>query len=93
MKAMREYKIEQDIPADEISDEEIMKYQDFGQLTTNYQDALNRMHKKPLYKDPKAFLGLVLVIIILYLVLDAMEAEEAATAPNGPAPTEETTTD
>ena len=90
MKVMREYKIEQELPEDELTDDEIMKYKDFGQLTANYEDVLNRLHKKPLYKDPKAFLGLVLFVIIVYLVFEAVEADQAE-VPTAPANTEQTT--
>lgn len=76
MKAMREYKIEKK-PAKELRDEDIMKYKDFGKLTTNYESALQRLHKKPLYKDPKAFLTLLLIAVVAYLVFLAIEEEEA----------------
>jgi hypothetical protein len=81
MSAMREYNIIEDDVQDDLRDEDIMKYKDFGQLTTNYQDVINRIHKKPLYKDPKAFITLVLAIIILYLVIEAMREDEAIVNP------------
>lgn len=88
MKTMREYKIESDLPADELRDEDILKYKDFGTLTTNYQQVLKRVHKKPLYKDPKAFLALVLLIIIVYLIVESEEAVDPAPE-DTPAPTEQ----
>jgi hypothetical protein len=37
---------------------------------------LKRLHKKPLYKDPKAFLFLVMIILIAILVFEAVEEKE-----------------
>ncbi|MDG1262461.1 MAG: hypothetical protein P8O05_11935, partial [Flavobacteriales bacterium] len=51
------------------------KYKDFGKLVTNYESTLNRLHKKPLYKDPKAFLFLVMIILVAYLVFEAAEED------------------
>ena len=49
------------------SAEEINKHKDFGKLVTPYEEAQKRMHR-PLYKDPKAFLALLLLLLILYLL-------------------------
>ncbi len=86
---MREYHIIEDDVQDDLRDEDIMKYKDFGQLTTNYQEVINRVHKKPLYKDPKAFITLVLAIIILYLVLEAVNEDSSTPAPTTNTPNTE----
>jgi hypothetical protein len=81
---MREYHIIEDDAQDELLDEDISKYKDFGKLTTNYQEVINRIHKKPLYKDPKVLITLVLAIIVLWLVLDAVKQDQTAVDPNAP---------
>ena len=48
---MKKFKIDNNVEKKDPS-----KYKDFGKLVTNYESTLNRLHKKPLYKDPKAFL-------------------------------------
>ena len=56
---------------DNPSKEEIDQHRDFGQVLTNYEETLSRLHKKPLYKDPRAFLVLVVFLLLLYLLLKA----------------------
>ena len=72
MKVMREYKLKPG-PDKELTDAEVFKYKDFGKLTTNYEQTLKRLHKRPLYKDPKAFLALLLALVILWLVVRSGE--------------------
>ena len=73
---MREYKIDRSNQKEELKDSEIYKYKDFGKLTTNYQKVIKRLHKKPLYKDPRAFIALILILVVLWLVIEA--ANEAS---------------
>lgn len=67
---MKKFKIDNDKEQKDSS-----KYKDFGKLVTNYESTLNRLHKKPLYKDPKAFLFLVMIILVAFLVFDAAEED------------------
>lgn len=64
---MKKYKInkEQD---QELSDQEISQYKDFGKLRANY-DAITKRSVKPLYKRPIYFFILILVILLLFLIL------------------------
>ena len=71
---MRKYKLDNKAK----KDEDPSKYKDFGKLVTNYESTLKRVHKKPLYKDPKAFLALLVFILILILVL---KSDEESTPP------------
>ncbi|NNE54931.1 MAG: hypothetical protein HKN32_02845 [Flavobacteriales bacterium] len=66
---------------EQLSDQEISKYKDFGKVVTNYEQAKNMIHKRPLYKDPRAFLALLVVLLIVYLV-----SESARDAQNPDAP-------
>lgn len=67
---MKKFKIDNNIEKKDPS-----KYKDFGKLVTNYESTLNRLHKKPLYKDPKAFLFLVMIILVAFLVFEAAEED------------------
>ena len=78
--AMREYEIEKEPKQPELRDEDITKYKDFGKFTANYEQTLKRLHKRPLYKDPKAFLALVLIVVIAWLVWEAIVEEREAPA-------------
>lgn len=68
---MKKFKLQEEVPKQDPS-----KYKDFGKLVTNYESTLNRLHKKPLYKDPKAFLFLVMIILVAILVFEAAENDK-----------------
>ncbi len=48
----------------EPTDAELLRYKDSGKLLFNYQRAATLLHRKPLYKDPKAFMVLVLIVLL-----------------------------
>ena len=50
------------------SDHEIARYRDPGRLLYNYQRAKGMLHRRPLYKDPKAFLALLLILLLAWLL-------------------------
>ena len=58
----------------EITKEEISKYKDFGKLMTNYQSALDHIHKKPLYKSRKGFLLILLIVLIVILISQSQKS-------------------
>jgi len=82
---MKKYRLIKGKPR-EPRDEEILKNKDFKELIYNYQRVTQPIYKRPLYKDPKMFLGLVLVVIIAWLIFSANEQEEGQQG--DPAPTE-----
>lgn len=47
---------------------QVEKSKDFGKLISNYENTLNNLHKKPLYRNPKAFLIIVLILVVLMLI-------------------------
>lgn len=61
---------------EELSDKDIAQYRDFDHVVTNYDKALDSIHKKPLYKQPKAFLILLVILLIVYVVSEAARAED-----------------
>lgn len=69
----------------QVSDEDISKYKDFGRVVTNYDKALKTLHKKPLYKDPRAFLGLVVIIVVVFAVVESTDPEHASPDQENPA--------
>lgn len=63
---MKKYVVNKDGQRRELTDADIQRYKDFTQVKQKYQRLTHR--PKPLYKDPKAFLGLVLIVIILWII-------------------------
>jgi hypothetical protein len=88
---MRKYKLSNK-EQDKVSDEEASKYKDFGKVVGNYNRALDRVHKKPLYKDPKAFLFLVVLALITVLMVESGEPQDEAN-PSTPSSQDSTQTD
>lgn len=52
----------------EPTEAEIAKYRDPKKLFYNYQKAQQLLHKKPIYKDPKAFLVLLVIVMLAYIL-------------------------
>lgn len=67
----------------EPSDAELRRYQDHGRLLYNYQRARDLLHRKPLYKDPKAFLVLLLIVLVAWLVSEAGHKKQAPPSDRG----------
>lgn len=63
------------------SEETIAKHKDFNHVLQEYQKFTQPIYRKPLYKNPKTFLGLFLVIVIGYLVFQAVEEEKQLQMP------------
>lgn len=63
------YRISPQGRASEPSDAEIARYRDPERLRHNYNKALNMIHGKPIYKDRKAFFGLLLILLLIWLIV------------------------
>jgi hypothetical protein len=63
----KKYKIEKGQPKQPDPDK-MNKSQDFGKLVYNYEKAVKPLYKKPLYKDPKTFLMILLILLIIWLI-------------------------
>ena len=83
---MRRYKIDRS-KARVLKDGDILKHKDFDGLMANYQKATKPLYKVPLYRDRKTFLALVLILLVLWLVFEAVDEEQ------NPAPDESTNTE
>jgi t-SNARE complex subunit (syntaxin) len=53
---------------EELKKEEISSYKNFGKVVTNYDKAIQSIHKKPLYKQPRTFIILLLIIMAAILL-------------------------
>lgn len=65
---MRKFSINREKKDLEPSDEQIKRHKDFSRLHHDYE-RLTKRGKKPIFRDPKLYLLMVLVGVILYLIL------------------------
>lgn len=72
---MRKYKVNREQPVKMPSKEAIEKYKNFSRLTHEYDKFVKRP-KKPLYKDKKMFLIILLIGLVAILIAQAMQEEE-----------------
>lgn len=68
------YKIS--VGAPQISEDQIDRHRDFESVLQRYNSITQPLYKRPLYKNPKAFLGLVLILVIGALVFIAVKEEK-----------------
>ncbi len=71
---MRRFEVDNE--QEPLTDEQISKYKDYGKVVSSYERTLINIHKKPLYKNPLAFLALLVFLLILFLVLKSSEHAE-----------------
>ena len=64
---MKKYKIHKGKKASNITDKQIMKYQNFDKLFVRYND-LTKRKKTPIYKSKKWFLYLILIALAAYVI-------------------------
>jgi hypothetical protein len=89
------YRITPEGRGPEPRDEDILRYRDSGRLLYNYQRAKVHLHRRPLYKDPKAFATLLIIVLLAVLITDVIDKEQQPAPPappdtvrTAPAPTE-----
>ncbi len=56
--------------------EVLQKHKSFPSLLDNYQLIAKDLHRRPLYKDPKAFLFVFLAAVIVWLVYNAFQEDK-----------------
>ncbi|MFT4677968.1 MAG: hypothetical protein ACI84C_001047 [Flavobacteriales bacterium] len=71
---MRRFEVDNE--QEPLTDEQISKYKDYGKVVSSYEQTLHDIHRKPLYKNPLAFLALLVFLLIFYLVLKSAETSE-----------------
>jgi hypothetical protein len=67
----RRYRITPGGQGREPDDAELSRYRNSGKLLFNYQRARDTLHRRPLYKDPKAFLVLLIIVLLAWVLGEA----------------------
>jgi hypothetical protein len=75
----------------EPSEAELLRYRDSAKLIHNYQRAKVLLHRRPLYRDPKAFLVLMLIVLLAIFIAEVVDKEpkpgpEHEQGPHAPTP-------
>lgn len=73
----RQYRITPEGP-EQPTEAEIARYRDPQRLIYNYTRAVRRP-RKPLYRDPKAFLLLLFIVLVAYLISEERQKRAAPT--------------
>ncbi len=68
----RRYRITPEGQGQQPTDAELARYRDPKRLIYNYTNAVQRP-KRPLYRDPKAFLFLVLIVLFAIYISERLE--------------------
>lgn len=68
------YKIRVDQPVP--SGDQIDRHRNFDGLLADYQNLTKPLYRRPLYKNPKTFIGLLFIIVLAVLVFQAVEEED-----------------
>lgn len=76
----RQYRITPEGSGPTPTDAEVARYRDSERLIYNYTKAIRRP-KKPLYRDPKAFLLLLFIVLIAYLISEERKQTKETTSP------------
>ncbi|MEO8588529.1 MAG: hypothetical protein ABI432_04105 [Flavobacteriales bacterium] len=63
----------------EPTEAEIAAYRDPKRLLYNYQKAAQFRHRKPLYRDPRAFFGLLLIVALAWFLADVVDKQHHGT--------------
>ncbi|MCI5056603.1 MAG: hypothetical protein MRY83_10875 [Flavobacteriales bacterium] len=66
----RKYEIER---GKKPNEEKLQKSKDFKRLIYNYEQATKPLYKRPIYKDPKAFLAILLILLIIWILTSLTE--------------------
>ena len=72
---MKKYKIGSGEPK-KLKEEDILKHKDFDRLVANYDKATKPLYKRPLYKDPRSFLALLVILLIVWLISSRSDRED-----------------
>lgn len=57
-------------------DDKIDKHKNFKKLKANYDQQVKPLYKRPLYKDPKAFIVVLIILLLTYLIAEVAQKEE-----------------
>lgn len=74
----RHYRIRDHVPPTEA---ETSRYRDFARLVYLHERMTRPLYKRPLYKDPKAFLVILVIVLLAILVAEVVEKEKVPMPP------------
>ena len=66
------FKIETKVP----SADKIDKHKDFKRLRANYDEAVKPLYKKPLYKDKRALLVILVILLLSWVIFELVDQED-----------------
>ena len=72
---MKKYKLNTDKESITPSKSSVENQKDFGKLFHSYEN-LSKRSKKPLYKDPKFFLIIVVIAVLSYVIFNEINKDE-----------------
>lgn len=64
------------------SDAEIARYMDAARLKYNYVRAKELLHRKPIYKDRRAFLVILIIVLLAWLISETGHGPRSPERPN-----------
>ncbi len=67
----RHYRISPRGAGQQPTDAEIARYRDVARLHHNYAKAKDLLHRKPIYKDRRAFLVLLVIVLLAWLLSES----------------------
>ena len=79
----RQYRISPQGRGTPPTEAEIARYRDPKRLLFNYEKGMRRP-QRPLYKDPKAFLGLLLIVLLAWFLGEMNKKGQQHKAPTSP---------
>lgn len=69
---MRKFKLDDTAPKEAP---DASPYKDFGKVVTGYQRLAHDLHRKPLYKDKRLFLFVLIALLVLFLLFESQREE------------------
>jgi hypothetical protein len=60
---------------------QIDRHKDFKKLKANYEEAVKPLYKKKLYKDMRAFIVVLIILLLTYLLVEIFENEDKKDPP------------
>jgi hypothetical protein len=75
------YRITPEGRGPEPSDQDLLRYRDSGRLLYNYERANQIFRRKPLYKDRKAFIALLIIVFLSIFIAEVVDKERSKELP------------
>lgn len=64
-----------------LSDSEVARHADAERLLYNYHRAVKPLYRRPLYKDPRTFIALLILVLLAILISEAVDGPGAPVPP------------